>query len=43
MPGNASFSVREFDKKGVNIGVLAGFALLLSGIYINQPRKRRER
>ncbi len=23
---------REFDKKGVNIGVLAGFVLLLSGI-----------
>ena len=23
---------REFDKKGVNIGVLAGFVLLLAGI-----------
>ena len=29
---------REFDKKGVNISVLAGFVLLLSGINTSSAR-----
>ena len=31
-PTYYTYFKREFDKKGVNIGVLAGFVLLLSGI-----------
>ena len=31
---------REFDKKGVNIGVLAGFVLLLSGIANSIPNAK---
>ena len=33
-PTYYTYFKREFDKKGVNIGVLAGFVLLLSGIGV---------
>ena len=32
-PTYYTYFKREFDKKGVNIGVLAGFVLLLSGMH----------